>query len=82
VCTELPSLGELVEDGRSGLFVPERDPKALADAIQRLLDDPAAAATMASEGYRRVRESFDMRATVDELAATFRAASDAGKAAA
>ena len=75
VCTELPSLHELIEHGRSGLFVPERDPAALADAIQRLLDDPVAAAAMAEEGRRRVAESFDMQQTVAQLAATLSAAS-------
>lgn len=79
VCTELPSLHELIEHGRSGLFVPERDPQALADAIQRLLDDPEAAARMAEEGRRRVAESFDMSQTVAQLAATLSAASAAGK---
>ncbi len=80
VCTELPSLGELIEDGKSGLFVPERDPVALAAAIERLLDDPEEAARMAEEGRRRVAERFDMRQTVDELAAKLCAASTAGGA--
>lgn len=79
VCTELPSLHELVEHGKSGLFVPERDPKALADALQRIFDDPATAASMAEEGRRRVAESFDMERTVAQLAATLSAASAAGK---
>jgi glycosyltransferase involved in cell wall biosynthesis len=79
VCTELPSLGELVEHERSGLFVPERDPRALADAIQRLLDDPAAAARMAEEGRRRVADKFDMRDTVAELARTLRTAAEGGR---
>jgi glycosyltransferase involved in cell wall biosynthesis len=78
VCTELPSLHELIEHGTSGLFVPERDPQALADAIQRLLDDPDAAARMAEEGRRRVAESFDMSQTVAQLAATLSAASAGG----
>lgn len=74
VCTELPSLGELVEHGTSGLFVPERDPTALADALQRLLDAPDEAARMAAEGRRRVAEAFDMTRTVDQLAETLRSA--------
>jgi glycosyltransferase involved in cell wall biosynthesis len=78
VCTELPSLGELVEHGKSGLFVPERDPQALAAAIARLLADPEGAARMAEEGRRRVAERFDMTQTVDELAAKLRAADAAG----
>jgi len=81
VCTELPSLGELVEHGRSGLFVPERDPVRLADAIAELLDDPERGAAMAAEGRRRVAERFDMRKTVDRLFEKFREADLAGAAA-
>lgn len=79
VCTELPSLHELIEHGKSGLFVPERDPQALADALQRIFDDPTDAARMAEEGRRRVAQSFDMEQTVAQLAATLSAASAAGK---
>ena len=81
VCTELPSLGELVEHGRSGLFVPERDPVRLAEAIAELLDDPGRAEAMAAEGRRRVAERFDMQRTVDRLFEKFREADAAGVAA-
>lgn len=74
VTTELPSLGELIEHGKSGLFVPERDPVALADAIQRVLEDPAQAGAMAERGHAKVVEEFDMRRTVDELKSLFSAA--------
>jgi len=71
VCTELPSLGELVEHEKSGLFVPERDPLALADALARLIDQPELAGALAAEGHRRVASKFDMRRTVGELATIF-----------
>jgi glycosyltransferase involved in cell wall biosynthesis len=74
VCTELPSLGELVEHERSGLFVPERNPEALADALGRLLDSPAWARELAEEGRRRVMASFDMERTVAQLATRLAAA--------
>lgn len=74
VCTELPSLSELVEHGKSGLFVPERDPEALAGALAELLADPQRAQAMANEGRRRVVEHFDMTQTVAELVRTFQAA--------
>ncbi len=74
VCTELPSLAELVEHRESGLFVPERDPAALADALGELLADPDLAARLAQEGRRRVVEHFDMDQTVAELVRTFQAA--------
>ncbi len=74
VCTELPSLSELIEHGRSGLFVPERDPAALADALGEILADPDRARGLAEEGRRRVVEHFDMDQTVAELVRTFQAA--------
>lgn len=74
VCTELPSLAELVEHGKSGLFVPERDPDALANALGQILADPDGAAAMAAEGRRRVVQNFDMVQTVAELVRTFQAA--------
>ena len=33
-------MAEIIEDGRTGLLVPPHEPKALADAIIRLLKDP------------------------------------------
>jgi len=34
IATTVGGLPELVDDGRTGLLVPPRDPKALADAIR------------------------------------------------
>jgi colanic acid/amylovoran biosynthesis glycosyltransferase len=76
VCTELPSLSELVEQERSGFFVPERDPQALAAAIAHLVKNPEVAERTAAEGCRRVTETFDMRQTVAELAEILRRASE------
>ncbi len=39
VCTSVPGIVNLIEDGRSGLLVPPGDPEALAAALGRLLDD-------------------------------------------
>ena len=72
VSTELPSLGELLEHERSGLFVAERDPERLADAIERLLAAPQWAAALAAEGRRRVESHFDGRRTVEQLAEALR----------
>jgi glycosyltransferase involved in cell wall biosynthesis len=53
--------GGLVQDGRNGFVVPERNPKALATAISRLVSDP----TLASLFGRRARAdvaAFDYHA--------------------
>ncbi|MCC7369819.1 MAG: glycosyltransferase family 4 protein [Chloroflexi bacterium] len=44
---------DAIDDGDNGLLVPQRDPDALARAILRLLDDPAAAHAMGERGRRR-----------------------------
>jgi glycosyltransferase involved in cell wall biosynthesis len=44
--------------GDAGLVVPERDPAALADAINRLLNDGELRQALVERGRRRVRERF------------------------
>lgn len=80
VCTELPSLHELVEHEQSGLFIPERNPEALAQALERLLGNPDFADQLAAEGCRRVAQNFDMRSTVKQLAERFKQADREGGA--
>jgi glycosyltransferase involved in cell wall biosynthesis len=71
VSTRLSGIPELVEDGESGLLVPERDPVALAEAMERLASDPALAERLAAAGRRAVEERFDRRRNVARLAALF-----------
>jgi glycosyltransferase involved in cell wall biosynthesis len=63
---------EIVEDGRHGLLVPPRDPGRLARAIVRLLQNPELASQLATEGLRRVRESFSVDAMVAGNLAVYR----------
>ena len=41
VATDVPGCREIVRHGENGILVPERDAVALADALQRLAQDPA-----------------------------------------
>lgn len=41
VATAVGGVGEVVQHGESGLLVPPRDPRALADGVLTLLHDPA-----------------------------------------
>ncbi len=52
VASRVGGLPEVVEDGVSGILVPPGDARALADAIGRLLDDPALRARMGEAGRR------------------------------
>ena len=58
IATDVPGCREVVAHGRNGLLVPPRDPRALADAILTLVDDPARRAAMGAQGRRRAETEF------------------------
>lgn len=58
VGTEGGGLSEVVRDGVTGLIVPQRDPDALAAALEGLLADPSLRERMGEAGRGRVRERF------------------------
>jgi glycosyltransferase involved in cell wall biosynthesis len=55
VATRVGGIPQLVEDGRSGLLVPPRDPVALRAAIDTLLADPELGRRLGREARERVR---------------------------
>ncbi|WP_431837151.1 exopolysaccharide biosynthesis GT4 family glycosyltransferase EpsE [Cellulomonas sp. Y8] len=57
VCTG-GGVGELVDDGRTGLLVPPRDPVALADAVARVAADPALATALGTAGRWHVLAGY------------------------
>jgi len=59
VATDVSGIPEVIEDGVTGLSVPQRDPEALAAAIMALAGDRALALALATAGQKRVREMFD-----------------------
>jgi glycosyltransferase involved in cell wall biosynthesis len=67
VATQISGVAELVEDGVSGLLVPERDPAALAAALSRLAGDPELRRRFGQAGRDRVRDSFELTRTVAAL---------------
>lgn len=58
---------ELISDGEHGLLVPERDPAALASALQRLLGDAALRRRLAGAARQRVEQQFDARKEARKL---------------
>lgn len=58
VGTEAGGIPEAIVHGETGLLVPPRDDAAMADAIVRLLRDPAMRTKFGEAGYRRVDEHF------------------------
>jgi glycosyltransferase involved in cell wall biosynthesis len=51
---------EVVEDGVSGVLVPERDHEKLAAALLDAVKDPPFLAQIARNGADRIRKNFDL----------------------
>ena len=58
VSTPAGGIASVVENGRTGVIVAERDPAALADAIAALLRDPIRRAVLGRDGRALVEERF------------------------
>lgn len=64
VASSAGSLPEVVDAPRGGVLVPPGDPRALADAAGRLLDDPAARSAL-SESARQSARRFSWSAVAE-----------------
>jgi colanic acid/amylovoran biosynthesis glycosyltransferase len=58
VATSGGGVPELVDDGVDGLLVPPGDPRQLAEALARVLQDAALAARLSAAARRKVRTAF------------------------
>lgn len=58
---------EIVQDGKTGLLCDVGDVPAIADAMERLLSDPAGAIAMGARGAALVRERFSPDVFADAL---------------
>lgn len=64
VTTDVPGCRDAIEPDVTGLLVPVRDPFALADAIQRLIDDPKLRQQMGREGRELAEREFAIERVV------------------
>ncbi len=64
-------VAEIVDDGRTGLLVPGRDPRAFATAVAGLLDDPLRRRILGVAARDRVRARHDRPVAATRLARAF-----------
>jgi glycosyltransferase involved in cell wall biosynthesis len=74
IAAEIGGLGELVEDGVTGLLVPPGEPDPLRDAIVRLGSNLQLAAEMGAAGRRRALASFLQQRCTDRTETLYAAA--------
>jgi len=72
VSTYVSGIPELIEDGQTGLLVRERDAAALADAIQRLIEDGCLRQRLGKQGRQKIIHEFNIHKNAAQLATLFK----------
>ncbi len=72
ISTDVAGIPELVIDGVTGIVVPQRDPRALAGAIQTLLRDDELRERLGKAARQRVLEEFTREMNGERLLAVLR----------
>jgi glycosyltransferase involved in cell wall biosynthesis len=72
VLSDIRGCREIGEHERHVLLVPPRDPRALTDAVEALLTDPARRARLATAARVRAHADFDQRRVARESLETYR----------
>lgn len=72
VATRVSGNEDVVVDGENGLLVPPGDPKSLAAAIQKLVDDPALATRMGRRSREIIESRFSLAAVMRQLCDAYR----------
>ncbi|MBW2292085.1 MAG: glycosyltransferase [Deltaproteobacteria bacterium] len=73
VSTDVTGIPEAVRHDETGLIVPQRDPKRLADALLGLLDRPQLRERLAVNARRMIEAEFDVSKSAGRLRAVFAA---------
>ncbi|MBW2030385.1 MAG: glycosyltransferase [Deltaproteobacteria bacterium] len=74
VTTSVSAIPELIEDGKTGLLVPPRQPQAMAQAMERLLEDRDLRTRVIAGAKKRVLTRFDNKILVRDLIEIFKGA--------
>jgi glycosyltransferase involved in cell wall biosynthesis len=75
--TNVGGVGEVVQDGLTGVVVEPKDSHGLAEAIEGLMNDERARRELAARGREFICQHFDSRIGAARLAERMRAACDA-----
>ena len=74
VASDVGGIPDVVVHEESGLLVPPADPRALADALRRLADDPLLAARLVEGARARTRRLFSWDVVIPHLEGVYRKA--------
>lgn len=72
VTTDVPGCREVARQRENGLLVPPRDPRSLAEAISRFVDDPAWRQEAGRRGRAIAEKEFSLRRIAPETITVYR----------
>lgn len=72
ISTQHSGIPELIESGKSGFLVPERDVDALAQKLNYLIENPEVWSEMGLEGRNFVEQNYDINKLNDKLVQIYR----------
>ncbi|MFQ6550228.1 glycosyltransferase [Aestuariibius sp. 2305UL40-4] len=67
IATDMVGIPELVRDGETGLLVPDADPQALADALQRATRDADLRAALSARARALIETEYDVTKSASTL---------------
>lgn len=71
VSTSISGIPELIKHEETGLLVPPENPEALADSLQRLIEDRKLALSLTANAKEHVKHYFDMQMNAKQLGKLF-----------
>ena len=74
ISTAVSGIPELIEHGRSGLLVQQRDAEAIACAMENLFKQPKLRETIGKGGRARIEQGFNLQQSALNMAELFRSA--------
>ncbi len=72
IATRVGGIPEIIEDGESGVLVPPRDSHALAQALERVHNDPSYRESLASGLHSRVLRQFTLESMLEKTLVHYR----------
>jgi glycosyltransferase involved in cell wall biosynthesis len=72
IASDVGGIREIVVDGETGIIIPPQNPDALAQAIQRLIADPALAQRMGEAAFERIKATFTLENQARTLTELYR----------
>jgi glycosyltransferase involved in cell wall biosynthesis len=67
ITSDTRGIEELVDDGINGIIVPPKDPKSIADSIEKLFNDPNLRKRMGEAGRKKIEKDFNTEIEVSKL---------------